>query len=115
MLHGINRDVFCQLEFIANGTLVHYSVPIERKRSTQKPDMRQAIETSVMRELNQRPSLWMVQAKVVFCKNVDEILAAVKEAQTEQVKIAGLRADGLLNPSPMGGFSDVGDYMAGPA
>lgn len=110
MLHGMNRDVFCQLEFIANGTLVHYSIPIERKRSTHKPDMRQAIEAKVIQELGSKPSLWMVQAKVVFCKNVDEILASVKEAQTEQIKIAGLRADGLLNPSPMG-FSDVGDYM----
>jgi hypothetical protein len=111
MLMPGNRSVFCQLEFIANGTLVHFSVAIERKRSTQRPDMRQAIEGAVVRDLGYKPSPWKVEAKVVYCKTIEDVLSAVKEAQTEQVKISGLRSDGLLDHSPMGGFSDVGDYM----
>ncbi len=96
MLMPGNRGVFCQLEFIANGTLVHFSV---------------AIEGAVSRELGYKPSPWKVEAKVVYCKTTEDVLAAVKEAQTEYVKIVGLRSDGLFDHSPMGGFSDVGDYM----
>lgn len=106
MIHGSGRDVFCQLEFIANGTLVHYSVPVERKKSHEKPDMRRAIEKEVIRELGYRAPAWKIEGKVVFCKHIEEVMASVREAQAEQVKIIGLRGDGLLDPSPIGGVSE---------
>jgi len=95
LMRGSGGDVFCQLELIANGTLVHYSIAIERKKFTQKPDMRTEVERPTVR--GYQPSPWTTEAKVVYCKTIKDVLIAVEEAQVEQVKIAGLRSDGLFD------------------
>jgi hypothetical protein len=100
LMQGSSRNVFCELELIANGTLVHYSIGTERKKSTQRPDMRPEVGPVVR---GYQPSPWTTEAKTVYCKTIEDVLVAVKEAQAEQIKIAGLRSDGLLDSSRWGG------------
>ncbi len=104
-----DRNVSCQLEIIANGTLVHFCTPVERKSSPQRGDMRTKVQEAVTKDLGYKAPLWKIETKVIFCKDVDEVVSAVKAAYVEQAKIVALRNDGMLDPLPLGG---IGDYLA---
>ena len=101
--------MFCALETIDNGTLVHFHAASEREKVSQRRIgvLRAGIEKSVREELGapeyEAPPFVLTQ-RSVFCKNQEEVTEAISKAISAVGEINELRKAGKLDPMEYGAY-----------
>jgi hypothetical protein len=88
------NEQYAWLEKIENGTLVHYAIVVKHRMKNPAASLMQISGVSAEEEFIETCALGR---RTVYCKDLDEVCAAIRHAAAAQEEIDKLKRDGKLS------------------
>lgn len=85
----MSNEQYAWLEKIENGTLVHYAIVVKHRMKNPGLSLMQSEEEFI--------ETCVLGRRTVYCKDLDEVCAAIRHAAAAQEEIEKLKRDGKLS------------------
>jgi hypothetical protein len=85
----MSNDMYAWLEKIENGTLVHYSIVVKHRMKNPVGSLLQQDEEFI--------ETCSLGRRTVYCKDLDDVCTAIRQADAAQGEIEKLKRDGKLS------------------